>query len=95
MKEQAAVWFANRPRLYRKRPVTVEALQYTGQNGSELRAWLHEGGATYSTEGWPLAILTLEGQLEVSPGDFVIRGVRGEFYPCKPDIFEATYEAVS
>lgn len=42
-----------------------------------------------------LVIETLEGNMRASPGDFIIRGIKGEYYPCKPDIFEATYEVVS
>lgn len=52
-------------------------------------------GITIDPADGLMAIRTLEGDMKVSPGDYVIRGVQGEFYPCKPDIFEATYEPVS
>ena len=74
---------------YRKKPVIVEARRYDGANGPELLAW-----AVGSLRGGVLHIGTLEGDMVASPGDYIICGVQGEFYPCKPDIFEATYEAV-
>lgn len=87
---------------YRKKPVEVDAIQYTGNNIDEIKqfvgAALFEKGAHYPTGGiaWiKLFIKTLEGDMEVSAGDYIIRGIKGEFYPCKPDIFEATYSAVS
>lgn len=77
---------------YRKKPVVIEALQYHGQKSlSLLVPWIGES-ATFS-EG-KLQILTLEGPMTVSKGDFVIKGVNGEFYPCKPDIFNKTYDLV-
>lgn len=80
--------------LYRKKPVEIEAVQYDGTVGGvlELQHW---AGALYDRGAHQVYITTLEGNMLVSPGDLVIKGVRGEFYPCKPDIFEATYEAVS
>lgn len=76
---------------FRKKPVVIEAMRWTGNNSDELVAWspsvrLNAFGA--------LEIPTLEGMMEASKGDWIIRGVNGEFYPCKPDIFEKTYEAV-
>lgn len=76
---------------YRKKPVVIEALQFTGSNAKECLefcpiAWM-------PTDIQPnLAIPTLEGQMICSAGDYIIRGVKGEFYPCKPDIFKQTYE---
>ncbi len=77
---------------YRKRPVTVDAVQFSGDNFTE--ADLFGGGASGPVfyDGAHLKIRTLEGLMLVSPGDWIIRGVKGEFYPCKPDIFDATYE---
>jgi len=78
---------------YRKKPVVVEAIRFDGSNHSEivrfvgLDAIVHVQGRTRE-----LSIKTLEGLMRASPGDWVIRGVRGEHYPCKPDIFDATYE---
>lgn len=53
-----------------------------------------EPGIGYTPPDGRLSIPTLEGEITASPGDWIIRGVKGEFYPCKPDIFEATYEPV-
>ena len=95
---------------YRKKPVIIEAFQMTEtrrRNNENWPSWLHqawngkrgEPGSLYPTkegtgEG-TLSIGTLEGEHLVSFGDFIIQGVKGELYPCKPDIFEATYEAVA
>lgn len=88
---------------YRKRPVTVEARRLGLGNLREVAswcggepAWQSETGRSTCAVGDPnaVAIETLEGTLIASLGDWVIQGVKGEFYPCKPDIFEATYEAV-
>jgi hypothetical protein len=85
------------PRKFRKRPVVIEAMRYDGSNGAEVADWC--GGyldAEYDRDDAPQWVLidTLEGQMRANEGDWVIRGVKGEFYPCKPDIFEATYEPV-
>ena len=93
---------------YRKKPVVIEAFQYDGdlkdRDGSwYVPAWAVEayekGVMYYSSEscGAPpceLFIETLEGIHHVSIGDYVIQGVNGELYPCKPDIFEKTYESI-
>jgi hypothetical protein len=76
---------------YRKKPVVIEAVQYTAAAPNAAIAFL--GGACRANEIGPL-IATLEGEMQVSDGDWIIKGVKGEFYPCKPDIFAATYEAV-
>jgi len=81
---------------YRKKPVVIEAVQFTGANHAEVFDFCPS--ATNSGCSHPnqvtnrLRIPTLEGDMEVRPDDWVIKGVKGEFYPCKPDIFEATYE---
>lgn len=84
---------------YRKKPVVIEAIQYTGINPrrqSEYDAFVGKPVEVRSVEGWlHLVIDTLEGTMLASPNDFLIRGVAGEIYPCKPDIFAATYEAVA
>lgn len=77
---------------FRKKPVVIEAIQWTGANPSEVTAF-RGGACLYDADG-PI-IETLEGDMKTMPGDWIIKGVKGEFYPCKPDIFEATYEAVS
>ncbi len=84
---------------FRKKPVVIEAVRYTGKADS-LIALTREGfiqtGKIKVEEigGDHLNIETLEGILRAQPGDWIIRGVKGEYYPCKPDIFAATYEPV-
>ena len=95
---------------YRKKPVEIEAVQWTGANAEEVI------GFAYSDDRWKagidsplvdgpsigytvptgeLHIPTLEGEMTAKPGDYIIRGIKGELYPCKPDIFAATYEPVA
>jgi hypothetical protein len=76
---------------YRKRPVIIEAVRYDPLNQERAVEFLRAGGANFVT-ALGFRILTLEGEMTVSPGDWIIKGVQGEFYPCKPDIFDATYE---
>ncbi len=80
---------------YRKKPVVIEAFQWNGtfENSLEIEAKF-EKYFTIKRDSSQWIIGTLEGEHEVSKGDYIIRGVKGEFYPCKPDIFEMTYEAV-
>ena len=85
---------------FRKKPVVIEARLYEHkqpQDGAPFLRWIREGGheATFDPFTGDLVIKTLEGDMHVSSGDYIIKGVQGEFYPCKPDIFAATYEAVS
>lgn len=112
------------PKKYKKRPVTIEALEFgpTAADAHNITVWLEKSGypglignalepqtlrypdddsdeGVPTEKGWyidpangNLMIRTLEGDMRVSPGDFVIKGVQGEFYPCKPDIFAETYE---
>lgn len=84
---------------YRKKPVIIEAIQF--EDNSDRIIEIHEfmGGDTirvnYEDKDNPhLKIETLEGTMKASVGDYIIKGVNGEFYPCKPDIFEKTYERV-
>lgn len=77
---------------FRKKPVVIEAMRYTGVNGYEVGGFV---GYADRNEQNQFMIHTLEGVMAADPGDWIIKGVQGEFYPCKPDIFEATYEAVS
>lgn len=74
---------------YRKKPVVIEAMQYTGGNHDEIDTFMGRGEHDELNRRF---ISTLEGRMLVSPGDWVIRGVQGELYPCKPEIFDATYE---
>jgi len=74
---------------FRKKPVVIEAVQFDG-NFDEIEKFVD--GHPYSWRNGELIITTLEGPLHASRMDWIIKGVMGEFYPCKPDIFAATYE---
>ena len=90
---------------YRKKPVVVEAIQWTGKNMQELKNFVGDSleydvmDAAWEVGKGPVIvnvrIQTLEGIHHASVGDFIIKGIRGEFYPCKPDIFAKTYESAS
>lgn len=77
---------------FRKKPVVIEAIQYTEETRQEVIDW--SGASPGLIEAKGLRIRTLEGHMLAWPGDWIIKGVNGEFYPCKPDIFAKTYEAV-
>lgn len=78
---------------YRKRPIVIEAIQYDGS--FPLDFLQGDEGVRVTSSGAPaIEIETLEGVMRAELGDWIIRGVKGELYPCKPDIFEATYEPV-
>lgn len=97
---------------FRKKPVVIDAMQWTGANVQELTNFLAgfkvhvappNGEAEcrtciarfdYTVSPATVIIPTLEGDHTASAGDWIIRGIKGEFYPCKPDIFEMTYEPV-
>ena len=79
---------------YRKKPVVIEAIRYVGSNMREVIEFT-EGKAWPETCTANLVIPTLEGNHVASFGDYIIKGVRGEFYPCKPSIFWETYEPVT
>lgn len=87
-----------RPVKYRKKPVVIEAMQHLDgdRNGDEILEWIgeHGGDARIYNTSPDLYIFTLEGEMRADVGDYIIKGVKGEFYPCKPDIFEATHEFV-
>lgn len=80
---------------YRKKPVVIEAFKWTGgPEQTEDPEWIIDaikGGAVWFGTGC-MYIKTLEGTHKANPGDYIIRGVAGELYPCKPDIFEQTYD---
>ena len=93
---------------YRKKPVVVDALQLTRANAVKVYEWVHDCTAIKTDmdlyrwddylsiiERKGMRIPTLEGEMTASIGDYIIKGVQGEFYACKPDIFEATYEVVN
>ena len=83
---------------YRKKPVVIEAVQFKGEMPNELKIFLKE--AKYIFHDFSgigdccIELETLEGTMRANILDYIIRGVNGEFYPCKPDIFEKTYEKV-
>lgn len=76
---------------YRKKPIVVEAVKY--ERFDDVYDFVGWENLTAPIEG-RVGIVTLEGVVWAQKGDYIIRGVKGEFYPCKPDIFEATYEVV-
>lgn len=77
---------------FRKIPVEIEAIQYTGDNRVDAVNFIGVQGG-YWNDG-SIKIYTLEGTMKASIGDWIIKGVNGEFYPCKPDIFAKTYEKI-
>lgn len=90
---------------YRKVPVVIEAVRFETNNDpgeadlNRVVRWVNSGlGIDSKTHAWhngtDLFIDTLEGRMHASVGDYIIRGVKGEFYPCKPDVFEATYKVL-
>ena len=91
---------------YRKKPVVIEAVQLDNLNAPGVVRWIGEDKAKMELESdtayqagkgppmFSVTIKTLEGDMKALPGDYIIKGVNGEFYPCKPDIFAKTYEEV-
>jgi hypothetical protein len=90
---------------YRKKPVVIEAVRWTGDNGSLTEILKLDGAHPYADQAHSrvdgrvsqlrsgdLAIETLEGVMTARIGDWIIRGVKGEIYPCKPEVFDATYD---
>lgn len=78
---------------FRKKPVVIEAKQWLGTNADEMHDFIGNQMSWHPiTKG--LFIHTLEGVHAANAGDWIIKGIKGEFYPCRPDIFEQTYEAV-
>lgn len=79
---------------FRKKPVVIDALQWTGSNINEVMGFMNWRNASHDDRNG-LIVHTLEGNHHASIGDWIIKGVHGEFYPCKPDIFEKTYESAA
>ena len=77
---------------YRKKPVTIEAIQWNGGNLSEIRDFMRS--TVVETNGLVLIIPTLKGNKHASLNDYIIKDINGKFYPCKPYIFAKTYEEV-
>ena len=84
---------------YRKRrPVAIEAMRWDGDdlhNYRQITDWLLLHETDFRVDYKSLILPTLVGDMRAMPGDYIIKGINGEFYPCKPDIFEATYEEVA
>lgn len=84
---------------YRKKPIEIIAAQLTSSNARNVMDWITDGGGAAWFHVTPSGLLTftvktLEGNMIAGAGDYVIRGIEGEFYPCRQSIFEATYEAL-
>lgn len=81
---------------FRKKPVVIEAVLWNGTQVSEVTEWISDAlhNDTIMRFGDKVVIKTLEGNMIADPGDYIIKGVKGELYPCKPDIFEQTYEPI-
>lgn len=77
---------------FRKKPVEIEAIQWNGKNRDEIHEFITSFSSNIGAEG--ILIKTLEGDMTADKDDWIIKGVKGEFYPCKPDIFDLTYEPV-
>lgn len=77
---------------YRKKPVVIDAAQWNGKNIDEICSFTGRTGGELMYDHGRLLIKTLEGDMVAESGDYIIKGVAGEFYPCKPDIFKKTYE---
>ena len=90
---------------YRTKPVEIEAIRWTGLNFEEIKTFVGDSliygiidTAWEVGKGRPFVLMkikTLEGDMHVSEGDYIIKGLRGEFYPCKPDVFEKKYELIN
>lgn len=88
---------------YVKKPVVIEAVQWNGNNREEIELFMDNAKRDFTfkrkdcfsePDEWDLIIHTLEGDHKANIGDFIIKGIKGEFYPCKPDIFELTYDKI-
>ena len=77
---------------YKKCPVFIDAMQWTGKNKYKVKRFLKKDFVRFGITDMTVSIKTLEGIMTASCGDWIIRGVKGEHYACKPDIFKMTYE---
>lgn len=78
---------------YKKKPVPVEAIQWTGNNIDEIMTFMSDNPPYF--DFWnSIIIQTLEGEMKAPIGSWIIRGIEGEYYPCRRDIFEKTYEQI-
>lgn len=81
---------------YRKKPVVIEAIYHNDidERRNVCRWIVSEGGRAECYRDGEIEIETLEGKMAANLGDYIIKGIKGEFYPCKPDIFEASYDEI-
>lgn len=79
---------------YKKKPVVIDAEQWTGCTSPKMDQLVEGQEHKLAVQGTTLFIATFEGEMEANRGDYIIKGIQGELYPCKPDIFESTYESV-
>jgi hypothetical protein len=79
---------------YVKKPVVIEAVQWTGENVTEMVDFCVDCYSYKRADEIQLMVRTLEGPMKATSGDYIIKGIKGEFYPCKPDVFELTYNKV-
>ncbi len=78
---------------YRKKPIVIEAMRWTGKNSADVDMFCGPSAVIFSNPP-RIVVKTLEGQMEARVGDYIIKGIKSEFYPCRPEIFEETYEPV-
>ena len=81
---------------YRKKPVVIEAIQLQVENSAAVKKWIEDNdwNCLWNAQSQMMSVQTLEGWITAWPGDFIIKGVKGEMYPCKPDIFAETYNFI-
>ena len=82
-------------RNYRKKPVVIQAIQFNGSNEAEVRVFMGNRSAMLTHTPTYLILSTETGQAQANPGDWIIRGVKSNYYPCKNELFLDTYEAVT
>lgn len=85
---------------FRKKPVVIEAMHFSTDNDSgecinECVNWINSNGGRAGHDNTVITVATLEGEMTAQQGDWIIKGIKGEFYPCKNDVFDATYEPVT
>lgn len=79
---------------YVKKPIPIEALQWNGTNYEEIRNFMLDNHPIFDANN-NIIIETLEGKMSAPPGSYIIKGIEGEYYPCRKDIFESTYNSIS
>lgn len=78
--------------FFQKKPVVIEARRWVGNNWNEMLAFMRYAGVKLDERERRIRVPTMEGAIYAAEGDWIIKGIQGEFYPCKPDIFDQTYE---